>query len=148
VEQLVTTPVNASAEQVWRLFIDVEHWSEITPTIREIRRLDNGPFQVGSEAVVRQPRLPKARWRVTAIDPGCSFTWENATAGVTVVAQHRVEPADENAAVITLTLRTEGPLGGPVGALTGGMTKKSITTEMEGFRRVAEQGDSGRIAKD
>lgn len=142
----MTTPVNASAEQVWRLFIDVEHWSEITPTIREIRRLDNGPFQVGSEAVVRQPRLPRARWRVTAIDPGRSFTWENATPGVTVVAQHRVEPAGDTAAVITLTLRTEGPLAGPVGALTGGMTKKAITTELESFRRVAEQGDSGRIA--
>jgi uncharacterized membrane protein len=31
VEQLVTTAVNAPAEQVWRLFVDVEHWPEITP---------------------------------------------------------------------------------------------------------------------
>jgi uncharacterized membrane protein len=145
-EQLVTTAVNAPAEQLWRLFIDVEHWSEITPTIREIRRLDDGPFQVGSEAVVRQPRLPKARWRVTAIEPGRSFTWENATPGVTVVAQHIVEPTGDDTAVITLTLRTEGPLGGPVGALTSGMTKRAITTEMESFRRVAEQGDGGRIS--
>jgi hypothetical protein len=34
-----------------------------------------------------------------------------------------------------------------VGALTSGMTKRAITTEMEGFRRVAEQGDSGRISR-
>jgi uncharacterized membrane protein len=142
-EQLVTTAVNAPAERVWKLFVDVERWSEITPTtIREIRRLDDGPFQVGSEAVVRQPRLPKARWRVTAIDPGLSFTWENATPGVTVVARHSVQPTGDGTAVITLSLRTEGPLAGPVGALTGGMTKKAITTEMESFRRVAEQGDN------
>jgi len=46
---------------------------------------------VGSEAVVRQPGLPRTRWRVTELEPGHSFTWESAAGGVTTAGSHIVE---------------------------------------------------------
>jgi hypothetical protein len=76
VEHRVTAIAEASAEEVWRLFVDVERWPEMTRSMREVRRVDSGTLRVGSEAIVRQPRLPRARWRVTALEPGRSFTWE------------------------------------------------------------------------
>jgi uncharacterized membrane protein len=136
-EQQVRTEVNAAPDEIWRLFVDVERWPEMTKSMREVRRLDSGPLRVGSEAMVRQPGLPRIRWRVTALDPGRSFTWQAPTTGMTSVAVHLVE-ASEPGSVITLSIRTEGPLGGAMGALFSRRALRSITMEMEGFRRTAE----------
>jgi uncharacterized membrane protein len=136
-EHRVTTTVGASADEVYRLFTDVERWPEMTASIREVRRLDSGPIRVGSEAIVRQPSLPPARWRVTELEPGRSFTWETSAAGVTTVGGHVVEQDGERA-VITLTLRIHGPLAWLAGALMGGLARKHVGMELEGFRRTAE----------
>jgi len=49
----VSTPAAAPPEDVWRLFVDVEHWPDMTKSLRAVQRVDSGPFQVGSEAVIR-----------------------------------------------------------------------------------------------
>jgi uncharacterized membrane protein len=136
-EHQVRTTVNASPEEIWRLYVDVERWPEINKNTSEVRRLDSGPFQVGSEAMVKQPGLPRTRWRVTALDPGRSFIWETASPGLTTVGEHIVETS-ESGSVITIGIRLRGPLAGVTEALLGRRTQRSITMEMEGFRRAAE----------
>lgn len=132
------TTVNAAPEEIWRLYVDVEHWPDMSESTREVRRLDSGPFQLGSEAMVSQPGLPPTRWRVTDFDPGRSFTWETANTGLaTSVGWHTVE-ANGAGSVITIGLRVRGPLGAVTGALFGRRIQRSITMEMEGFRRTAE----------
>jgi uncharacterized membrane protein len=141
-EHRVTATVAAPTDAVWRLFIDIERWPEMTASVLEVRRTDSGPVQVGSEAIVRQPGLIRARWRVTEIEPGRSFVWETKVAGVTAVGGHLVEQ-DGDHAVITLTLRQHGPLAPLLAALTSRMTKKNIALELEGFRRTAESESVG-----
>jgi uncharacterized membrane protein len=138
-EHQVRTTVDAAPEDIWRLYVDVERWPEISKNTSEVRRLDSGPLQVGSEAMVRQPGLPRARWRVTALDPGRSFTWETASPGLTTAGDHIVEPG-EAGSVITIGLRLRGPLAGVTEALLGRRVQRSITMEMEGFRQAAERG--------
>jgi uncharacterized membrane protein len=138
-EHRVTATVAAPTDAVWALFIDIERWPEMTPSILEVRRIDSGPVKVGSEAIVRQPGLVRSRWRVTEIEPGRSFTWETKVAGVTAVGGHLVE-RDGDQAVITLTLRQHGPLAPLLAALTSRLTRKNIALELEGFRRTAESG--------
>jgi uncharacterized membrane protein len=140
-EHRVTTTVSAPPEDVWRLFTDLERWPELTGSIREVRRLDSGPLRVGSEAVVRQPGLPRARWRVTDLEPGQSFTWTTSAAGVTTAADHVVR-ADGNGSVIIITLRQHGPLAPLIGALTGHRTRRYVSMELEGFRRAAAAAHS------
>jgi uncharacterized membrane protein len=132
----VTGSVEAPADAVWKLFIDVERWPELTTSISEARRTDSGPLRVGSEAVIKQPGLPEARWRVTELDEGRSFSWETKAGLVTAVGGHQVT-ADGPAAVITLTLTQRGPLAGLVQALTGRLARKNLALELEGFRRGA-----------
>ncbi|MGH3171483.1 MAG: SRPBCC family protein [Trebonia sp.] len=133
----VTTPVNASPEDVWRLFADVERWPEMTKSIREVRRLDSGPLRVGSEAIVKQPRLPRARWRVTELRPGRSFTWVTSAGGMTTAGDHVVE-ADGEGSVITLGLREHGALVPLMNVFVGGLSRRYLSMEMEGFRQTAE----------
>ena len=136
-EQRVTTTVDAPPEQVWPLFVDLERWPEMTKSIREVRRVDQGPFQVGSEAIIKQPRLLPARWRVTELEPGHSFIWETTTGAVTSVGAHIVD-ADGQGSKITLTLRMHGPLARLAYAFLGGLSRRYLLMEMEGFRRAAE----------
>jgi uncharacterized membrane protein len=136
-EYRVTTAVIAPANEVYRLFIDVERWPEMTASIREVRRLDSGPIRIGSEAIVRQPHLPPARWRVTELEPGRTFTWETTAAGVTTVGGHVVEQDGERA-VITITLRMHGPLAWLAVAVWGRLAHKHVAMELEGFRRTAD----------
>lgn len=137
-EHQVQTAAQAPPEDVWRLFVDVERWPQMTKSISEVRRLDGGPFRVGSVAMVRQPRLPKVRWRVTELDPGRSFTWETVNTGLaTSVAWHIVE-ASGPGSMITIGLRLKGPLAGVTGVLLGGRARRNITMEADGFRRTAE----------
>jgi len=136
-EYHVTTTVDAPPEQVWRLFVDLERWPEMTKSQREVRRVDSGPLRVGSEAIVKQPRLPRARWRVTELEPGRSFTWETANGGVTTAGSHIVE-ANGQGSKITLTLRLHGPFARLVSAFMGRLSRRYLSMEMEGFRRTAE----------
>jgi uncharacterized membrane protein len=136
-EQHVTTAVAAPPEEVWRLFVDMERWPEMTESITDVKRADSGPLRVGSEAIVRQPRLPRARWRVTELEPGHSFTWQTSAPGVTTVGGHTVE-ADGQGSVITLALRVRGPLARPIYALVRARSRRYLAMEAEGFRRTAE----------
>jgi uncharacterized membrane protein len=138
-EHRVTATVGAPPAAVYRLFIDVERWPELTPSTRSVRRLDSGPIRVGSEAIVRQPRLPPARWRVTEMEPDRSFVWETRGGGVTTVGEHRVEP-DGPGSTITITLRTDGPLAGVIDLLMGRLARRHVDLELEGFRAAADTG--------
>jgi len=140
-EHHVTTTVKAPPEAVWRLFVDVERWPEMTESISNVRRADSGPLRVGSEAIVWQPRLPRARWRVTEVEPGHSFTWQTSSPGVTSVGGHSVE-ADGQGSVLTLTLRVTGPLARPIYALVRARSRRYLAMEAEGFRRTAESSAS------
>jgi uncharacterized membrane protein len=136
-ERLFTTQVDAPTDDVWRLFVDVERWPELTESIREVSRIDSGPLRVGSEALVKQPGLARARWKVTELEPGRSFTWEAAAGGVTSVGAHVVEPG-EGGSTITLSLRQTGPMSRLVGWLLGSRINRYLSMELEGFRRGAE----------
>jgi uncharacterized membrane protein len=136
-EHHVTTAADASPEQVWALFVDVERWPEMTKSVSAARRMDEGPLHVGSEAIIEQPRLPKARWRVTDLAPGHSFTWETSAPGITTVGSHIVDP-DGQGSRITLTLRMHGPLARLLYAFTSRLSRRYLAMEMDGFRRTAE----------
>jgi|HubBroStandDraft_6_1064221.scaffolds.fasta_scaffold52844_2 uncharacterized membrane protein len=136
-EHHVTTAADAPPEQVWALFVDVERWPEMTKSISAARRVDEGPLRVGSEAIIEQPRLPKASWRVTELESGHSFTWETSALGITTVGGHIVEPEGQGSR-ITLTLRMHGPLARLLYAITSRLSRRYLAMEMEGFRRAAE----------
>jgi uncharacterized membrane protein len=135
-EHRVATAVEASPQEVWSLFMDVERWPTMTRSIQEVRRTDSGPLRVGSEADVKQPRLPRVRWRVTELVPGSSFVWETTSRGLITTGGHFVEPGG-NGATITLTLSMRGPLARLTEGLLGRLSRRYLSMELEGFRRAA-----------
>ena len=119
-----TITIDAPAELVWRTIRTVEKWPEWTPTMTEVRRLDDGELRVGSAAEVRQPNQPKRTWTVTELNPDRSFTWTARSPGVRLAAGHAVTERDGTVEV-ALTFELSGPLA-PVAALLAGRTIRRL----------------------
>lgn len=129
--------IGAPADHVFDVMTGVERWHEWTPSITSIRRLDQGPFGIGSKAMVRQPRLPPAVWKVTAIAPGRSFTWVSRAPGIQVTGIHTVDPMTTGSRA-TLTVIYEGLLGALFARLTQAITERYIGYEARGLKARSE----------
>ncbi|MEP6729076.1 MAG: SRPBCC family protein [bacterium] len=138
-----TADIAASADRVWQVMIDVERWHEWTASIASVTLLDGSPLAVGRRAKIRQPKLPAAVWRVTAIEPGRSFTWISVAPGIRVVAKHQIEPTAFGCRA-SLSLDIEGPFGGLLGRLTGDITRYYLGLEAAGLKQRSERPEVQR----
>jgi len=122
--------IEAPAQPVWEVLFDVARWPEWTPTIKSVERLEDGPFQVGSRAKVRQPRLPQALWQVTEVVDGRGFTWEAKGPGMKTIARHEVVP-DGNGSRVTLSIEQAGPMGAVAALVWRRLTQRYIELEAQ-----------------
>jgi hypothetical protein len=68
----------------------IEHWPQITASVTKVELTPPGALTPTTEARISQPRFGTNTWRVTALDPGKSFTWESSRPGSKMVATHTV----------------------------------------------------------
>ena len=134
----ISIDIAAPPDVVWGVMSDAERWHEWTASVRSIRLLDRGPLRVGTRALVKQPRFPPALWKVTALDPGRSFTWKSGAPGMWVYATHGVT-AIPHGTRATLSLRYEGAIGGLFARLTRGITNRYLDLEASGLKRRSEE---------
>jgi uncharacterized membrane protein len=134
-----TIDIAAPPSRVWAVVIDVARWQDWTPTITSIELLDGGPFRIGSRARIRQPNLPTAVWRVTALEPGRYFEWRNVSPGVTSVAGHRVARNADDATRVTLSFGWFGWLAPLLQLFYGKLARRYVRTEAESLKRWCER---------
>ena len=134
----IEVEIQAPPALVWEIMRDVKRWPEWTPTVTSVRLLDRAPLAVGSRAIIRQPKLPPAKWRVTELDePRRSFTWVSWGPGVRVIARHGVEALGEGSRA-TLSLRFSGVLGGLFAYVTRGLNERYLALEAKGLKQRSE----------
>lgn len=136
-----TVTIQAPADRVWQLNIDVANWPTLTPTtMRRVERLDDGPFGLDSSARIKQPGQAAAVWTVTRFEPGREFAWQTKRMGMTMTGVHVLEPLATGCRN-TLAIEITGPGSGVFGRLFGGMIHRAITTENACFKKEAERVD-------
>jgi uncharacterized membrane protein len=140
VQYRVTEEIDAAADVVWDVLVDVTTWPSWLPTTNAVRRLDHGQFGFGSAAEVRQPRLPRNVWRVTEFEPGRRFEWSTTSPGVEIRGDHLVEPLDDGRSRVTLRIETSGPLSGLVELLYGQLNRRYVASEARSLKRRCETG--------
>jgi uncharacterized membrane protein len=131
-ERLFSTSrhIDAPTGSVWEVLSDVARWPEWTPTVDSVERLDDGPFDVGSRAKIRQPKLPQAVWEVTELARGKSFTWEAKGPGMKTIGRHKVLP-DGAGSTVTLSIEQAGPMGAVAALVWRKLTQRYIELEAE-----------------
>lgn len=131
--------IDASPQTIWTVLVDIESWPDMTPSIKRVERLDDGPLAVGSRARVHQPRLPAAIWTVTELEPPTSFIWEARTPGATTVAGHIITASNPNGpATVRFTLDQTGPLAPLLSLFTGRLSRSYVDLEARGLKTQTE----------
>ena len=140
--------INAPAERVWSVLTDVERWPESTASMTSVQRLDQGPFQSGSQARIKQPRVPTLVWTVSEMEPLRHFTWYTRSPGVTTWAGHVLTPAADGGTTVTLSIGRTGPLAPLTDLFFGKLTREYVDMEAAGLKRVVEaaQPTTTRVA--
>ncbi len=131
--------VHALAERVWQLLVDVEGWPSWTESMREIKRLDDGPFAVGSRSRVTQPKRRPVVWTVTELEPLRNFTWAAGQPGLSYQAAHRIDHAGDQVRT-TLEFEVTGPLAWLASLTAGSLVRTWVDMESAGLKRAAEAG--------
>ena len=136
----ISIDIAATTERVWQVMIDTGRWHEWTPSVTDVKRLETGPFGVGSAVLIRQPKFPPAKWTVTDVEPGRSFTWVSVGPGVRVAGRHSVESVGDGSRA-TLSIEVQGMLGAILWRLTRDTTERYVTFEAKGLKARSEKPD-------
>jgi len=132
-----TVNIDAPPAKVFAVLCDVERWPEWTSTMTAVRRVEGGPFMLGSTAHVRQPGLRPAVWRVTEFEDQRNFTWATRSPGLRMSAGHLIEPQGTGSRV-TLSFELSGFMAPVVSWLYGSLIERYITTESQGLKKRSE----------
>lgn len=131
--------IDAPASTVWDVFVDVEQWPRWTASVERIVPLDGPELAIGKRFEIKQPRMPKLVWEVTAIEPGTSWTWRQRSPGGTTLATHELEPVGEGRTLVRQRIDQRGPVGLLVGVLMSRLTKRYLDLEGKGLKARSEQ---------
>jgi len=132
-----TIEIAAPIDLVWELTIDVESWPAISPYVTSVTRLDGGEIRPGSRARIKQPGQGARVWTVDECAAPHRFVWSTRVLWLGMTATHELAPSGEGTRN-DLRLDLGGRGASVVGALFGGLVRKVLAAENEGFKRAAE----------
>jgi uncharacterized protein YndB with AHSA1/START domain len=130
--------IGAPPATVWDVFVDVEQWPDWTASVERIVPLDGPGIEVGKRFEIKQPRMPKLVWEVTAVDPGVSWTWRQRSPGGTTLATHEVIPQGDRT-LVRQRIDQRGPIGVAVGLVMRRLTRRYLELEAQGLKARSEQ---------
>ena len=126
----VQSRVPATPGQVWETLSDLESWPAWIPTVQSLRAEEAGrPRGVGATYLLKQPRLPTARWVITEWRHGEGFTWHSDTPGARTVGTHEVAPAPGSGTQIDLAIGWTGPMARLARLVYGGLARRYVEAE-------------------
>ena len=131
--------IDAPRAVVWDVFSDVERWPEWTASVDRVVPINGTGIEVGKRFEIKQPRLPKLIWEVTAVDRGTSWTWAQRSPGGRATAWHEVTRTDDGKTLVRQRMDQRGPVGVVVGVLMRRLTRRYLELEAGGLKAVSEQ---------
>jgi uncharacterized membrane protein len=131
--------IDAPAQLVWQVFSDVEHWPEWTESVISLVGHDGANLAVGKRFSIKQPGMSKLTWKVTAIDPGLSWTWVQRAPGAFASARHDVIAQPDGRTLVRQQLEQRGMVGALVGRMMLKKTKRFLELEAQGLKTRSEQ---------
>jgi uncharacterized protein YndB with AHSA1/START domain len=131
--------IEAPAAVVWRIFTDVEQWSDWTPSVTSVDRVNGTGVEPGATVLIKQPGLPRMAGTVDELEPDTTWAWTARSPGSKTTATHRVEPTDSARTRVEQHIRQTGVLGRPAGWLMRAKTKRFLGQEAAGLKQRCER---------
>jgi hypothetical protein len=131
--------IDASADVVWQVFTDVEHWPDWTASVSRLTPLDGAAIAAGNRFEIVQPKFPKLVWTVTAVDAGRSWTWTQRSLGATTHATHEVVPVAAGRTLVRQRIDQRGFIGTLAGMAVRRRTRRYLQLEADGLKTTTEQ---------
>jgi uncharacterized membrane protein len=131
--------IDAPAHVVWDVFADVEGWPQWTASVHSLTALDGAEIEPGHRFEIKQPRLPKVVWEVTAVEPKASWTWRQRSVGATTFATHVVSPLGGNRTLVEQRIDQRGPVGVITAVLLHRLTQRYLQLEAQGLKARSEE---------
>jgi hypothetical protein len=131
--------IDAPAPTVWAVYRDVARWSEWTASVDHAVPLDGPELTVGARFAIKQPRLPRMVWEVTAVEPGRSWRWRSRSPGVTTIGWHEVDALEHGRTRVRQGVEQRGWMAPLFGLLTSRLTERYLAMEAAGLKARSEQ---------
>jgi len=137
-----TANTSATPLRAWEVFSDVTAWPEMLPTVDAVEPIGGAEQRPAVDAayVVRQPRLPKARWVITDWRPGEAFTWVSVAPGIRTTGVHEVAETSGGPTTIRVGIDWSGPMAWLARLFYSRLARRYLVAEATTFARVAEGG--------
>jgi carbon monoxide dehydrogenase subunit G len=127
---------------VWDVTVDVERWSEWTPTVSSVTVLGEAPIRMGSVARIRQPGQPEADWVVTEFVREQRFTWETRRRGLRIIGSHALHSEGVHTRN-ELRIDASGPLAVLLWPVLRFALRRALRDENRGLKERCERGGAG-----
>jgi hypothetical protein len=134
----VSIDIVADTQLVWEVLTDLERWPEWTQSVTRLEWLSSPTLALGSRARIKQPRLKKTVWTVTALEPPTGFSWEARQRGLTTIGSHRLDQRAPGRTTVTLAIEQHGALAPIVWFLSSRMMRRYLDFERGGLKARSE----------
>jgi uncharacterized protein YndB with AHSA1/START domain len=131
-----TVETTAPPEKIWAACTDVERWPE-WDTELDSASLD-GSFALGTKGRVKPRRGPEARFSISELIPGESYTLTTRLPLCELKVRRRLTRNDDSGTFFTHVVSFVGPLSFVFGNLLGRRHREALPVVMENLRKTAE----------
>ena len=131
-----TVETSAPPEKIWAAWTDVECWPE-WDTELDSASLD-GSFALGTKGRVKPKRGPAARFSISELIPGESYTLTTRLPLCELKVSRRLTRNDDSGTFFIHVVSFVGPLCFVFGNLLGRRYREALPVVMENLRKIAE----------
>lgn len=135
--------VQASPEQIFRIYADVAGWRDWDPDTKD-SRID-GPFEVGARGYLTPSNGNRVPMVLTEVLPGRGFTVESKIPFFRMKFEHELRRRDQATEVVH-RVTFSGPLSFLLGRVIGPRVNKGLPVTLSNLKALAEASDSHRVA--
>jgi hypothetical protein len=131
-----TVETTAPPEKIWGAWTDVERWPEWDTELDSATL--HGSFALGTKGRVKSRRGPAARFSISELIPGESYTLTARLPLCELKVRRRPIRNDCSGAFFTHVVLFVGPLSFVFGNLLGRRHREALPVVMENLRKIAE----------